>query len=63
MGVQKTGRKVVRVTGHRPWGGDPKVDPRTGISTESHMDIYHRLVAAGAAGMHNPPTERPPRKH
>lgn len=63
MGVQKTGRKVVRVTSHRPFGGDPLVDDRTGISTENHRDIYARLVRAGDAGMHNPPTERPPRKH
>lgn len=63
MGIGKTGRKVVRVSGHRPYGGDPAVDQRSGISTESHMEMYRRLVKAGDVGMHNPPTERPPRKH
>lgn len=60
MGIQRTGRKVVRMTGHRPYGGDPLV-ARDGISTETHMEIYRRLVRAGADGMHNHPGPPKPR--
>ena len=62
MGIQKQGRKVIRVGGHRPFGGDPAVDPRTGISTEDHLEIYRRLVAAGRDGMHGPPGDRKPHR-
>lgn len=56
MGVAKQGRKVIRLDGHRPFGGDPLVD-RNGISTENHMQIFARLVKDGPF-MHNPPKER-----
>ena len=60
MGIQKTGRKVTRVTGHRPFGGDERVD-RDGISTENHHELWRRLVAAGPS-MHGTPGPRKPRK-
>jgi len=57
MGIAKQGRKVVRITGHRPYGGDERVDHRTGISTENHREMYARLVTAGPT-MHGAPGER-----
>lgn len=63
MGTQKQGRKVVRVSGHRPFGGDERVDRRTGISTENHMELYARLIRAGREGMHGTPSERVKRTH
>jgi len=55
MGEQKKSKKVVRITGHRPWGGDPLVD-RNGISTENHMEMYRRLLRDGPT-MHGTPGE------
>ena len=34
-----------------------------GISTENHMQMFHRLVAAGLAGIHNKPSPRQKRAH
>lgn len=56
MGKEGKSRKVVRITGHRPWGGDERVD-KHGISTENHMELYHRLVKDGPR-MHGTPGER-----
>lgn len=56
MGEQKKSKKVIRITGHRPFGGDEKVD-RHGISTETHMEIWHRLVKEGPF-IHGTPGER-----
>jgi hypothetical protein len=44
-----------------PYVGELR-DP-DGISTENHQEMTERLVKAGRRGIHNPPTERPPRKH
>jgi hypothetical protein len=54
-------RKVIRLSSHLPYGGDPHVD-RDGISTENHRQVFDRLVAAGLAGMHGRPGPRKPRK-
>lgn len=45
---------------------DPRVeelrDPKTFISTENHMQMFDRLVAAGIKGMHGKPGPRKPKK-
>ncbi len=33
-------------------------DPRTMISTENHLQMFRRLLAAGAKGIHGKPGER-----
>lgn len=68
MKISKSGENLVRTTnkvidrlrwpGQRRYGGDPLVDPETGISTESHHEMFARLVRAGAIGMHGTPGER-----
>jgi len=37
-------------------------DPRTYISTENHRQMFDRLVAALAHGIHNKPGPRKPKK-
>lgn len=37
-------------------------DPKTNISTENHLQLFDRLVAAGLAGIHNHPGPRKPKK-
>lgn len=37
-------------------------DPKTHISTENHRQMFDRLVAAGAKGIHNHPGPRKPKK-
>ena len=61
MGVERKVKKVIRASGHRPFGGDEKVD-RNGISTENHMEIFARLIQNGP-NMHGPQGERKKRTH
>ena len=56
MRVQKKSKKVIRATGHRPFGGDELVG-KNGISTENHMEMWKRLVKFGPY-MHGPQGER-----
>jgi hypothetical protein len=37
-------------------------DPKTMISTENHMQMFARLVAAGLKGIHNHPGPPKPKK-
>ena len=37
-------------------------DPVTFMSTENHMQMFDRLVAAGVKGIHNPPGPPKPKK-
>jgi hypothetical protein len=37
-------------------------DPKTYISTENHMQMFDRLVAALTHGIHNHPGPRKPKK-
>lgn len=43
-------------------GRSPRVDelrdPKTNISTENHLELTRRLIAAGKAGIHGKPGER-----
>lgn len=54
--------------GHKPKrkGRQPEVDELrdriTFISTENHMQMFARLVAAGFAGIHNKPGPPKPKK-
>lgn len=34
---------------------DEQRDPKTYISTESHMEMFRRLLKAGEQGIHNAP--------
>ena len=71
MRVSRSGDNFVRETnkvvdrrrwpGHLPYGGDERVNPLTGISTENHHELYARLVKAGPS-MHGAPGPRKPRK-
>lgn len=51
---------------HKHKGRSPYVDelrdPKTMISTENHMQMFHRLLKAGFEGMHNKPAPRKPKK-
>lgn len=38
-------------------------DPRTNISTENHMELFRRLLRAGAQGIHNAPGEPKKKRH
>jgi hypothetical protein len=55
-------------TGHKPKkkGRSPWVDefrdPKTMISTENHMQLFHRLIKAGEQGIHNHPGPPKPKK-
>lgn len=60
MGEQRKSRKVIRLTGHRPYGGDERVD-RHGISTESHIELWRRLAEDGPR-MHGTPGDRKPKR-
>ena len=59
MGAQSTSRKVKHV--RLAYGGDERVNIRTGISTENHRELYARLVKDGPR-MHGTPGPRKPRK-
>lgn len=61
MGETKKSKKVIRITGHLPYGGDPYVNLRTGISTENHMQLFARLIKDGPR-MHGTPGERKPKR-
>jgi len=55
-----TGHKPKR-KGRSPWVNDFR-DPVTFMSTENHMQMFDRLVAAGVNGIHNPPGPPKPKK-
>lgn len=58
MGMDNKSKKVRRAETKLFSIREKEVDAN-GISFENHLQMTSRLVAAGLAGIHNPPTKKP----